>query len=159
MDIDKMIDEIDREKESYTRWGNIKFAVYYFFRDIQVNIRSIFTGLGNFWRFREEIYRWRWYDHSFMHNTLKVRLRDMYTNWDYAHYIGSENEKYQLKLLIDILNEIEKLEDECTVEAEKEIDELYQKFGREMFDVKDFIEEHEGQTYTKRHSQFRRFWD
>ncbi len=157
MNLEEMIERQNNHKE--TKWEAFKWEINYFFSNIHTNIRSVLEGIGNFWRFRSEIYNWRWWDHAFLHNTLKARLQDMHNHWDESHYVDSEKEKEKLKDLLDILDEIERKEDECSIDSDKEIDDLYQKFGRTMFDINEYIEEHEGKTYIKRHSQFRRFWD
>jgi hypothetical protein len=109
---------------------------------------SVKTGIKNCLRFRKDVWEFRWWDYYFLHNTLKNRLEYMFENWDSANYVGSDKEKARLEKLINILNEIDRLEDEMTVESDKKINDLYEEFGKELFGKDE-----------KGVSHFRKFWD
>jgi hypothetical protein len=141
-------------------WEDIKYDFEWHYNDLRSKVKSIVIGLSNFWKFRKEIYNYRWWDYSIsIHNPMKAILKDMYKNWDNSHYIGSEKEKQTLKELIDILEEIERLEDSCSYD-EKRIDELYQKFGRKLFDIKgEYKVPETGKIIYRESSSIRKLWD
>jgi hypothetical protein len=119
----------------------------------------VFTdGIKNLWAWRKIIWRDRWWDYSFLMTIIEFKLKLMRDNWDNSHYVNSEHEKEQLEKLLTILNEIQELENSDKFENDK-ISELYQKFGRGLFDVVEWKEKYDGKEYTKKCSQVERFWD
>ena len=137
-------------------WEKVKWEVDWHWNDWMSSVRGFCRGIKNFWTFREEIMNFRWYDSGFLHQTLRSRLNFMADNWKDAHYIGSEVDEKELRELVAMLDLIVVLEDECTIEAEKQIDEIYDEFGKRLFAIKDFMNS-EGHVST--FSAFRKFWD
>lgn len=165
MDIDKLMKKLEEEKQAEKWYETILFEVSYFFRNLKSNIRSFFNGMYNFWKFRSEIYNWRWWDYSFFHSTLKARLNDMAENWEHAHYIGSEQELETLRTLVQLLDKIEDIEnneyeDDYTYKSNN-IDNLYQEFGELLFSIKTVkkVDDQTGHEYEVRCSNIRRLWD
>jgi hypothetical protein len=163
MNIDEELKRIEKEHEDEYFYEKVIWNIKYFFSDFKMNIKSFFTGLHNFWKFRSDIYHWRWYDYSFLHNVLKARLIDMRDNWKHSHYIGSEDEEIMLIELVSILQKIEDIEDICDCEKYKEIDTLYEEFGKMLFGKTDKIiyYENNGEAVRtiKHGSRFRFLWD
>ncbi|MCD6435868.1 MAG: hypothetical protein J7L15_05720 [Clostridiales bacterium] len=162
MNIEKMIQELDNEKSNRRWYENIWFETSYYFSDMFHNIRTVKTGLYNFWKFRSDIYNWRWYDYGFLHTTLRARLNDMAVGWENAHYVGSDYEKRTLEELVQILDDIDLLEESCNLETYGQIDNLYQEFGIKLFSIqtlhkidKEFDKGENVDTC----SNFRRLWD
>jgi hypothetical protein len=163
MNIDEELKRIEKEIDDEYFYEKVIWNIKYFFSDLKMNIKSFFTGLHNFWKFRSDIYHWRWYDYSFLHNVLKARLIDMRDNWKNSHYKGSEEEEAMLIELVNILDEIERIEDKCDYKNNKEIDDLYEEFGKKLFGKTDKIihyrEGDETITDIKHGSRFRFLWD
>ena len=59
------------------------------------------------WKYRNIIWKDRWYDYSYIIELLKFKLKDNIKNWDNAHYIGSDFTK---KRMIVILKRIEEFD-------------------------------------------------
>jgi len=139
----------------------LKFNLnYYWQARVRQPINQIKDGIQNLWVWFPIIWHDRWWDYSFMHNMLAFKLKRMQHGWAGAHYIECEKEERKLAELISILNEIKNLETHCSIESDQKIEELYAKFGQELFGI---IEtKHttkEGKEITKRESQFTKFWD
>ncbi len=158
-DFEELMKKLEEDSANSTFLEKVSFEVSYFFRNLRGNIRGFFVGLSNFWRFRSEIYHYRWWDYAFLHDTLKARLTFMRDSWDDSHYVTYKKEKETLIELVELLDEIERLEDNFTLKSESMIDQKYQEFGRKLFDIIEYTEEYEGKEYTKRFSSIRRFWD
>jgi hypothetical protein len=162
-DIEYLIEELDQAHKDHiakeTRWESFKWDLDWYYNDYISSIREFFRGVKNFWTFRKDIFRFRWYDSGFLHQVIRSRLNNMADNWHQAHYVNSENEEKELRELVAMLDLIDVLEDECTLESSKEIDEIYNEFGKRLFGIKDYIQEHNGKTTVTTMSAFRKFWD
>ena len=96
-------------------------------------LRQFKQGIKNLWTWKKVIWNDRFYDHSFLHNMMKLKLETMEKAWDEAHYVGSEETKKEITKLIETLDKIEALEDMCTIEADAEMSRLYEDFGKRLF--------------------------
>ncbi len=149
-----------KKETKETKWESIKWEIEWYYNDWYGSIVSVIRGIRNFWTFRSEIYRYRWYDHSFLHNTIRARLNFMADNWHKSHYVDSELDEKELRELVAMLDLIDELEENLTVESDKEIDVIYHEFGRRLFGLTDYpYVDEKGNTRVKTHSAFRKFWD
>ena len=131
--IDKLLQEIQDEQDSWTWYQNAWFEITYFFNNISSNIRSFKQSIKNLIKYRSLIWNDRWYDHSFLTSMLRFKLNDMSVEWKNAHYVGSEYEENILKELVEILDKIEQLEE--GFDKEGELSNLYQEFGIKLFSI------------------------
>ncbi len=163
MKIPDITDELSR-LERYNRWtwrDDVKWEINYRYRSVISFFRSIQTGITNLWEWKGIIWRDRWWDNYFLTVIIKKKLQIMHDQWDEAHYVASEVEKEELRILIGMLDEIERLEDE--MDFNNEVDEIYEDFGKRLFTVETktstWEEKGETKTDTKTMSNIRRFWD
>jgi len=122
-----------------TKWEAFKWEVDWNWNNYLVlPIKRFKTGVKNLWVWRKIIWNDRWYDHSFLHTMLREKLHQMEQAWEGAHYVGSEDQKQELGYLVVLLDEIDKQEELCTIEADKIVSELYEEFGRRLFQKRQF---------------------
>ncbi len=154
MNIDEELEKMDNEK-----WSHIKFEVAYFFKDLKGSFYSFVGGVKNFWKWRKIIYHDRWYDHAFLHNMLRFKLNDMAEGYKNCHYVDCEKDQQELHELVEILDKINKLEDESLANYEQDIDKLYEEFGERLFGIKEFHTIHDYKIHRSKFSSIRKFWD
>ena len=144
----------------------IKFEISYFWNNsIMYRIRYFIQGVKNLWYWKSVIWHDRWWDYSYFHTILKHKLKDLQNHWHKdTHYVYDWSETMGIHRLVEILDEIEEIENSCT-EHEKDIDKLYEEFGKILFERREFIDYYEDsdsgkiverKSYT---SLFRRLWD
>jgi hypothetical protein len=128
------------------------------------SLKNAGDGMMNFWRFKKEIYNYRWWDSSLLHDTLRERLNFMADNWKDAQYSDSEIEEKELRELVAMLDLIRELENDCTNESDEpnepsnEISEIYTEFGQRLFGIKDFMKKDaKGKYQVTTHSAFLKF--
>jgi hypothetical protein len=143
-------------------WDNLKFELdWNFNRYIIVPFRQFIQGIKNLWTWKSIIWNDRWYDYDFFHKILRKKLETMYKGYENAYACGSEELQTEIKVLIDILDMIDELEDSFEEDADKKIDELYQTFGEKLFSIREFENKDcEGKVIRKyKTTLFRRLWD
>ena len=98
-------------------------------KQIKHTIVSIFTGLKNFWIFRKEIYRYRWWDYEFFMNTLESRLTHMEKMWEQGTHESAESDREHIQEVLAKIKEIKEIEttDDHMKEAEN-----YEEYGKKM---------------------------
>lgn len=117
-------------------WDNIKFEISYFFSSLATGFRSIVQGLKNLWEWKGIIWRNRWYDSQYLFDIQKKQLEYMRDNWHQSHYEGWEKEKETLDTLVQILEDIEKYDNELNQEMKNK---KFQEFGRLLYDTKEEV--------------------
>jgi hypothetical protein len=73
-----------------------------FIFDILYNIKN---GIKNFWKYRNIIWKDRWYDYSYIFKLLEFKLKDTIKNWEGAHYVGSEFTRKRMQVLLNRIEE------------------------------------------------------
>jgi len=147
------IDEIDEIDFDETLWETIKFEVQYKWNEFTSKIRNIKKGFRNIFRYWKLIWNDEWWDYQYLMNLIHFKLVDMEQNWDKSWGCDAEVKREKIKELIEILDEIKRLEDEDFTEfdfgedtdemlkqweiVDNKIDALYQEFGEKLFSVKD----------------------
>jgi len=124
--------------------------------NLKYKFRNIRQGVKNFWIYRNIIWNDRWWDSGFLHDIIRFKLNLMAENWHKSMYVDSNIELLKLKELVAMLDEIKSLDDFTNA---GDIDALYQKFGRSLFDIKKYDMKIDGKIYTKKCSGIRKFWD
>jgi len=121
---------------------DVKFEVGYFFdHTIRYPFNSFVKGIKNLVMYRKIIWNDRWWDYAFLDRLVKFKLEDMEKHWHMdTHYCFDWNEKLLLNRLTEILSEIENIEDNSDApfkEQEQIVQELYQEFGRLLYDIRE----------------------
>jgi len=136
---------------------------WYYDHYIKQPYRTFETGIKNLWLWKRIIWNDRWWDYSFLDTIILFKLKDMSKHWvKDTHYINDECDKKIIDKLISLLEEIQELEDECTIKADRKINEKYQEFGRLLYDIKEMpIYDNEGKEIDKKNecSTIRTLWD
>jgi len=129
--------------------------------EVSTKIHVIKIGFQNLWLWRKIIWNDRWWDYSFLDTIVKFKLTQMRDNWDGSHYVGSEIQKELLEELVQILDDIEKLEDE--VQTDTKIDEKYKEFGQKLYGINKVEQnvQSDGASHLIKHncSSIRTLWD
>ena len=102
---EESIKHLENSSNLKLTWEDLKFwynNLYIF--DLWYNLKN---GIKNIWKYRNIIWKDRWYDYSYIIELLKFKLKDNIKNWDNAHYIGSDFTK---KRMIVILKRIEEFD-------------------------------------------------
>ena len=161
MNIDEEIEKMEQQKIDESWYEAWWWEITWFFSNMQSNWYSFLEGLINLWTWKKIIWNDRWYDHTFLHTMLRKKLSLMAKGWEEAHYVGSEYELETLKKLVQILDDIEKLEEESYTSYDM-IDNKYQEFGILLFGInklhkvdKEFDQGENISTTTN----IQRFWD
>ena len=156
------------KKEKWTFIDDIKFEVRYQYNSVMSFFRSISTGIKNFWYWRKVIWHNRWWDYSFFVTIIETQLQYMHDYWDKSMNVNSEEDKAEIKEVLDLIHEIQDLEVNWeTPEDEKRIDPMYEELGKKIFSVTEkhhtYEEFKDGETkeisYTTKTANLRRWWD
>jgi chaperonin cofactor prefoldin len=148
-------------------WEDAKFEINYFFNDLRHKWTDFKNGVINLWKYKKLIWNDRWWDSVFLHNMIKFKIKDMRDNWQFSISCNSKELEAELYRLVKILDKIEKLEDDVSGDFEnwkirdKEIDNLYKKFGNILFSTRTFYNKDcEGNIESEYEScLFRQLWD
>ncbi len=148
--------------DKWSFWDEIKFHWY---NDFWYPLKNVFRGVRNFWYFRKEIWRFRWWDYSFFMDLQKKALEDMNNHWRKdTHYLFDWNEKLLLTRLVEILDEIEYIQEEMPdsmtyKEQEDKIQELYQEYGELLYKIREFEKEGYEHKYEYKTNGIQTLWD
>jgi len=90
------------------------------------SLKTIITGIKNIWRWRKIIYKDRDWDHYYIYEILKTKLKHQA---EYFHKHGMcEKDEYDSKIMIQCIDLIEKVQNEVY------IDEALQKMDPDKWD-------------------------
>ena len=129
---EESIKHLENSSNLKLTWEDLKFwynNLYIF--DLWYNLKN---GIKNLWKYRNIIWKDRWYDYSYIIELLKFKLKDNIKNWDNAHYIGSDFTKKRMMVLYNRLEEFDmNLENLQELYYTKKISKLkYSELKREL---------------------------
>lgn len=132
-----------------------------FLKDIRLAVLGFFIGMGNFWYYRELIYRDRWYDHDFLIKFITVKLKQMEENWHNCHYMGSDFTKKRMQI---IRKGLETFEEEIDNMVYKKVTEIPQEYSDEerkeaRKEIRKESRRIEDKVFSRLGRNIRRFWD
>jgi len=122
-------------------------------------MRDFIQGIKNFWYFRKVIWNFRWYDYSFTLDVFQKVFENLDDSWEKSHYLGSEEEHEKIKSIIQKFKKIKELEDECTIEADREMMKLINELGEDIFGYDEKIIEDNGKKHKSKVPFIQRLWD
>ena len=122
-------------------------------------MRDFIQGIKNFWYFRKVIWNFRWYDYGFTLDVFQRVFENLDENWENSHYLDSKEEHEKIKKIIQKFKRIKELEDECTIEADQEIQRLIHELGEDIFGYDEKTEEVNGKKMKSKVPFIQRLWD
>lgn len=133
-----------REKIEDIKYWYVNLFIF----DLYYNIKN---GIKNFWKYRNIIWKDRWYDYQFIFIILEFKLKYTIDNWDKAHYIGSHFTKLRMRVL---LNRIE--------EYQTNLDNLQELYFSKKIDKEEYLllkDKLLNKTWKSLGRNISRFWD
>lgn len=109
-DIDDAYEKYLEDKKNFT----LKEKFFDKLEDIQIWYNHLFIfdilynikyGIKNFWKYRNIIWKDRWYDYQYIFCILEFKLKDTIKNWGSAHYVGSEFTRKRMQVLLNRIEE------------------------------------------------------
>lgn len=105
------------------------------------------TGISNLWNFRKVIWRFRWYDYTFISNIMYQIFDELDKNWDKSIHVGYKKEHKNIKITKEILKRI------------SDEDYFFNSKGKVDFKKTENIYNMYYDILSKRIKNLRQFWD
>jgi hypothetical protein len=122
-------------------------------------MKSFVQGIKNFWYFRKVIWNFRWYDYGYLMDLWERSFEYLDDKWSESHYIGFEEDHERIKKIINKFKKIKELEEECSIEADKEAQRLIHELGEDIFGYDEKTIEDNGKKHKTKVPFIQRLWD
>ena len=69
-------------------------------------MKALYNFVGNLWKFRKVIWRWRWYDYGYQLDMIETQLKLLEEKWGKdTHYIGDAFTVKRIKVVLKYYEE------------------------------------------------------